>query len=500
MRARRLTPALALPVVLLLGGCGYVHIGKLPEPKTTVMGDDKLMQENSDLRAEKKILQQELALQRAQGDALRQTIENRTADGDTSRKLTEKLTETTRELATLRASLAALKAERDTAFASAGESSALRARLGATEQELAVTQRARSELEAEVGRLRSDVEKARTENLALSEQVKTISAQNEQAQAAVAQLNTQLLAQKDARVRAEQDAETLRTQLASSTANASTLAQQRTAAAAEARSLAAEQAQEIVTLRKDLDDFRAKVSVLEAERTQLKQQLATNPPADLANLEAKLATAERSNSQLRSENDVLKATSAQLTATRADLEAQLDRLKTAPASAQVDSLRTQLRDAQAAATALTEENAQLKSRLASSRTRVVSAEPVTRINLDAPAPTAPRAASPGGESNPSPAAESSETPRASSNGAITRPNGGGVSATLVTTVPGGTRAAPAAPQGGGRVHVVAGGDTLSKISTLYYGTPSRWNEILAANRDILGENNNLVIGRTLRIP
>ena len=54
--------------------------------------------------------------------------------------------------------------------------------------------------------------------------------------------------------------------------------------------------------------------------------------------------------------------------------------------------------------------------------------------------------------------------------------------------------------GQGRVHVVAGGDTLSKISALYYGTPSRWNEILAANRDILGENNNLVIGRTLRIP
>ncbi len=32
------------------------------------------------------------------------------------------------------------------------------------------------------------------------------------------------------------------------------------------------------------------------------------------------------------------------------------------------------------------------------------------------------------------------------------------------------------------------------------GTPTRWNDILVANRDILGEDNNLVIGRTLRIP
>src|SRR5690242_3329582 len=134
MRARHLTSALALPAALFLGGCGYVHLGKLPEPTTTVLGDDKLMKENADLRTEKKMLQQELALTRAQGDALKMTIENRAADGDTSRRLTEKLTETTRELATLRASLASLKAERDTAFASAAESKALRARLTATEE------------------------------------------------------------------------------------------------------------------------------------------------------------------------------------------------------------------------------------------------------------------------------------------------------------------------------------------------------------------------------
>ena len=86
-----------------------------------------------------------------------------------------------------------------------------------------------------------------------------------------------------------------------------------------------------------------------------------------------------------------------------------------------------------------------------------------------------------------------------------------MNATLVASVPGAQRTVPAptrvetaaAPRADGatnRFHVVAGGDTLAKISTQYYGTPGRWGDILAANRDILGESNNLVVGRTLRIP
>ena len=72
MRARR-TALLAAPMLLLLSGCGYVHFGPLPEAPSatpTGRGDDQLRQENTDLRLEKKMLQQELALSRAQGDAL----------------------------------------------------------------------------------------------------------------------------------------------------------------------------------------------------------------------------------------------------------------------------------------------------------------------------------------------------------------------------------------------------------------------------------------------
>ncbi len=458
MRPGRNIPCCAL--ALLLSGCGYIHVGRLPAPVTTIVGDDKLMKDNSDLRLEKKILQQELALTRAQGDALRMALENRAADGDTSRRLVEKLNETSRDLATLRANYAKLQTERNEAVATAGEATTLKARLGQTEEKLASALRTYTELQDEVTRLRTDVTRTRAENVALGEQVKTITAQNEQAQAALAQLNTDLLAQKDARFRAEQDAETLRTELKTVAPNSSVLAGQRTGAAAEARTLVADYAAETATLKQELATLRTKVDALTVERAQLKQQLGGTAPApELANVEAKLATALQSASALRNENEQLKG--------------QLAQLKSGAAgSAGADSLRDQLRDTQAQAAALTEENARLKARLTPS-----------------PAPAAP-----------SPAVIAKITPPRT------------VTATLVTTVapvqrlnltppeaaPQPEAGAPAA--GATRFHVVAGGDTLAKISNQYYGTPARWGDILAANRDVLGENNNLIVGRTLRIP
>jgi nucleoid-associated protein YgaU len=51
-----------------------------------------------------------------------------------------------------------------------------------------------------------------------------------------------------------------------------------------------------------------------------------------------------------------------------------------------------------------------------------------------------------------------------------------------------------------RTHVIAVGDSLSSLSRLYYGTPNRWTEILAANRDVLIDERSLVAGKILRIP
>lgn len=496
MRSRRLRSCLAPLALLALSGCGYVHVGKLPEPTTTVLGDDKLLKENADLRTEKKILQQELALTRAQGEALRSAIENRAADGDTSRRLTEKLNETSRDLALLRASYAQLQTQRanTSATSSAGEVAELRSKLAGTEEKLASSLRNYTQLQEEITGLRTEVAKTRTENLALTEQVKVVTAKNAEVQLALAQLNSDLLVQKDSRTRAEQDALTLRTQLDSANGRLSALAQQRTAPAADARALAPADA-DTVELRTQLESLRQKVTALEAERSTLQQQLAAKSsgidPKTLADTQAQLIAALNGAKMLRDENDTLKASATELTKAKTDLETELAKAKSAaPLAGQSQTLRDQLAQVQAQAAALSEENAQLKNRLGAAPAPATPSATgtgnaprtlvTTTSGAPAPAPTAP---SPVTTQNP-------------------RPTGSPVTATFVVAPPTSTAAGITRPAGSGapRYHTVAGGDTLSKISAQYYGTPGRWAEILVANRDVLGEDNNLVIGRQLRIP
>ena len=57
-------------------------------------------------------------------------------------------------------------------------------------------------------------------------------------------------------------------------------------------------------------------------------------------------------------------------------------------------------------------------------------------------------------------------------------------------------AAPPAP----RVHTVASGDTLSTIAKRYYGSTSRWTEILEANKPALKDPASLRVGMKLKIP
>jgi nucleoid-associated protein YgaU len=51
-----------------------------------------------------------------------------------------------------------------------------------------------------------------------------------------------------------------------------------------------------------------------------------------------------------------------------------------------------------------------------------------------------------------------------------------------------------------RIHVVAEGDSLTRISVRYYGTSNRWQEIYDANRELLRGENTLRPGQRLRIP
>jgi len=77
-----------------------------------------------------------------------------------------------------------------------------------------------------------------------------------------------------------------------------------------------------------------------------------------------------------------------------------------------------------------------------------------------------------------------------------------------TTVPRQSYAAPtlpltpaaANPASVPDTYKVQSGDTLSRISEKFYGTPSRWNDIYQANRDRLSSQNALRVGQELRIP
>ena len=51
-----------------------------------------------------------------------------------------------------------------------------------------------------------------------------------------------------------------------------------------------------------------------------------------------------------------------------------------------------------------------------------------------------------------------------------------------------------------RTYTVKPGDTLSRVSTAAYGTPTRWNDIYQANRDQLASPQALRPGQVLRLP
>jgi nucleoid-associated protein YgaU len=176
---------------------------------------------------------------------------------------------------------------------------------------------------------------------------------------------------------------------------------------------------------------------------------AAEKPAE-SETEMKLAVTLRSYSLLEQELDKVKAQNAQLIAEKTELEAKLSEATAAmPLAAQTVALRDQLRQTQAQMAAYAEENADLKNRLAlgASTPGHAGLAPTLPAPFTAPAPV------PAPEAKPAP-----------------------------------------------RTHTIAMGDTLTKISQKYYGTPNRWNEILAANRDVLKDEKSLVVGKTLVIP
>jgi len=225
---------------------------------------------------------------------------------------------------------------------------------------------------------------------------------------------------------------------------------------AAAQAASAKGASDSADLRRQLDAAKA-----QAPSPAAAAPADSDSAKQLADAQDKLAISLRSFSVIQDENTQLKASldkanadgaslGQQLEAARASIAAlQAQVASTSQVAAQVDPLRSELRQSQDEASRLAIENAQFRTRLA----------------LQSPGPGATR---------PSP----------------TRP-GQVAAAPAAAAAP-----APAEP----RTHVVAEGDTLTRISRKYYGTSSRWEEILNANHGVLKDEKSLVVGSTLKIP
>ena len=207
-------------------------------------------------------------------------------------------------------------------------------------------------------------------------------------------------------------------------------------------------------LERDRDSLQARAAEVEQAVIAEKDALATQVASLTAEVAQLRATAESqsqaaaSASTLSTERDALAARLAQAEATAAAAQAEATRLgetlaalqrSTGQTSTEVANARTLLQQLQGANAVLAQENYQLKTMLARSA---------------GPIPTT----------------------------AVTAPAGAPV------------------PPPGARIHVVASGDSLSRISQRYYGSPNRWQEIYTANAEKLGPNGVLRIGTELRIP
>ena len=226
---------------------------------------------------------------------------------------------------------------------------------------------------------------------------------------------------------------------------------------AAAQAASAKGADEAADLRKQLDAAAAQPPKTEAAPAPADSDAAKQ----VADLQDKLSMSLRSFSVVQDEEAQIRASLDKANSDNASLSQQLDAARAsvaslqvqAAATAQIEPLRSELRQAQDEASQLAIENAQLRTRLA----------------LQAPGPGALR---------PAP----------------TRP---GQAAAISAAAP---EAAAAPPPPAPRTYVVVEGATLTKISRRFYATSARWEDILKANHDILKDEKSLVVGSTLKIP
>lgn len=203
----RFPAGLLLAPLLLLSGCAYVHFGRIPPT------NDALEQQNFDLRMDKDILKQELVIARKEGDALRSTLDA-SANGADVATLTKRLAEAARDIGAMRVKVERASSGGNIRVAQGGaEIALLRRQLDVAQEGAASAQRDAEALRAENRDLRRQLDAQKDQNLALAAQVQGLSTDSARLRAAIADLNSELLAQKQARNQAEQAAAAARDQL-----------------------------------------------------------------------------------------------------------------------------------------------------------------------------------------------------------------------------------------------------------------------------------------------
>jgi len=197
----------ALVALACLPGCGFVHFGRMQAPAST---NPALIGENTDLRMEKNLLQQELAIAHREGKTLRDALGNRSDVSGSQGELAQRLNEASRELSVLREDYARLQGERERSTQGPPDSLAdleqiadLKTQLSVAESKFARAVKENLPLQQENNQLRQEVNRVRQENSGLTEQVQTLMVLNEQASTALAQLNSELTAQREARQHSE---------------------------------------------------------------------------------------------------------------------------------------------------------------------------------------------------------------------------------------------------------------------------------------------------------
>lgn len=349
-------------------------------------------------------------------------------------------------------------------------------------------------LRSELATLRTELEAARGETNRLDRQLRTVEGENQ----TLVKQRTESATQAAQSVTLTAELERVRQDLSLHQQSSGQFKAEADRLTAELETLRAapKVSDKALQLEADLSTLQQTLAVTEKERDALRAQLAQTPPPEvaaqaaaqmetvtrqLADAESKLSAALRSYSLQREELDASLKTQEELRSAQATLNDKIAALTqekqtltgelaaSGPAFAETATIKEQLRQTQAQAAAQALELNQLKTRLA--------------LNAPAPgslytSPTRPGAAAATAQA-PAPAPATTTT-TSSQQPARTTP------AVTSSTAP--------------RSHVIKNGDSLSKISMLYYGQSSRWEEIAAANRDVIPNPNQLVVGATLRIP